>query len=542
MRFISALLVAASTAAAQVPVDEHVHNATTAAPLRIHGLQGFLDYESGQAPSATLPVSLVSLHAEAEPASALRSHQTAGRRIDINWELLDALDAAGSGRASLTLLDGRTIELAFVRAEQHGPRRTTWFGQIAGIPASDFILSRVDSTLRLILRDYENRERWEIHFVPESVAAPAGHALRASSSMAEGANFCGTDSTTRPSPPDHESPQGSYGDRSVTDPYFRLDAMFVATNDCLVFLGGESAVWAEVEVLVGDFNLVNSNVGMDFGIRVVGVTASSGYNEAAEGGTDLERLRLANDGFLDGVHGTRDLVRADIVCLLRRSSWGGGSTLGVANRANSENTNPTEGFSVTAVNQGAPERTFTHEIGHNLGACHDVAQGACSNPLLAGINGYRHSCNIGCNLWWRDRMAYNSADRCPDGDFALPIFSDPNIVISGGPLCGSFAMGDTDANIRNMLLTSRTIMTQWRTGSTQVWAHPWNQNGGDGSYYRPFGRFYNAVANVAGGVSEGRVRVLGGVVFQDTAGAGGAVVYRTPCLVQLEGPTSAVVR
>ncbi len=115
------------------------------------------------------------------------------------------------------------------------------------------------------------------------------------------------------------------------------------------------------------------------------------------------RFADKGDGYMDEVHGLRDLHRADVAILIVDDAKG----CGLATRVRAD---ADEAFAVVHHACAAANLTLAHEVGHIIGASHD----------LAYANGSK----------WRDIMSYKQ--RCGDCP-RLPIWSNPLVLVAGEP-------------------------------------------------------------------------------------------------------------
>ncbi|MBS0198532.1 MAG: hypothetical protein JSR77_17415 [Planctomycetes bacterium] len=524
-----------------------------AGTAKIIGTMGFLDYANPIRPSDAAQPPLVSfIGDQSEPAEALLPYQSEGRRVEINWPLLASLDSPGEHRATLTLFGGEERELVFVYSEYRTPTSYSWFGQIAGVPASDFILVRADDAVYMILRDYDRKEEFEIHYTPGYGTTAAGHALRAISRVPSDHNRCGTcDGQIGDAPPEAaptDQLPGGYGARAVSDPTNQIDVLFVATADAISGFGTYSAFYAQAQACVDDFNLTSANAGAGLSMRLMqsDPTAAAGYAESSDGSTDLNRLTSSSDGYMDNVVTLRDAVRADEVCLFRQNRWnvsGGSSTVGVGWRPTSiAGMNSGNGFVVVSRLAGSVPGTFSHEIGHNLGACHHESQNDCATAVTGSAHGFRHACDrLFCYDYWHTTMAYSQSSSACSADTRLTIFSNPNIYFRAPLGCDDFAVGDSVSNVANVIQTTRSVASQWKIAASQAWTYAPNTTGGAGTRYWPYGRISTAVSVVQGGAAQAVVKALAGT-YSETALAGRSVVMTNPCVITVAEGGTAVIR
>lgn len=126
------------------------------------------------------------------------------------------------------------------------------------------------------------------------------------------------------------------------------------------------------------------------------------------------RLADKGDGYMDEVHAIRNAYRADVVVLIVDDPNGCGLSAGVAPKAD-------RAFAVVHHECAATSYSLAHEIGHMLGARHDIGLDNSSFPYAFG-----HGFIYGKK--WRTVMSYaESCDGCP----RLPIWSNPEVKVGG---------------------------------------------------------------------------------------------------------------
>jgi hypothetical protein len=113
------------------------------------------------------------------------------------------------------------------------------------------------------------------------------------------------------------------------------------------------------------------------------------------------RFADKGDGYMDEIHGLRDEYRADVAILVVDDPNG----CGLATRVRAD---ADEAFAVVHHACAAANYTFAHEIGHLIGASHE----------LSYVNGTK----------WRDIMSSKeSCGGCP----RVPVWSSPTVLIKG---------------------------------------------------------------------------------------------------------------
>ena len=197
----------------------------------------------------------------------------------------------------------------------------------------------------------------------------------------------------------------------------------------------------------------NSN--LPFRLRLVHQQETD-YTESESYSLDLNAITWQTDGRLDEVHALRDRHGADLVYLFASSGaneWGGGC--GAAYNTYREE-HEYVAFGIIAVEcEHSGSSVFTHEIGHNLGADHDIANTV--NPIR--FSSYAHG---QCHplRGWATVMAYvginNNCSRY------IPYFSSPVLRYQGDPTGDAERMDN-----RRVLLETHRIVANFRQSRSE---------------------------------------------------------------------------
>jgi Metallo-peptidase family M12 len=138
-----------------------------------------------------------------------------------------------------------------------------------------------------------------------------------------------------------------------------------------------------------------------------------------EEGTHFDHVwRFADkgDSSMDEIHGLRDKHRADVAILL----VDGPNGCGLATRVYAD---AEEAFAVVHHECAATSYTVAHEIGHLIGARHNLEFDKIMAPFPYG-HGYVNGTK------WRDIMSYKeSCGGCP----RVPVWSSPKVQVKGEP-------------------------------------------------------------------------------------------------------------
>jgi hypothetical protein len=209
--------------------------------------------------------------------------------------------------------------------------------------------------------------------------------------------------------------------------------------------GSTSGMLALINLGVTETNNAYAASGVIQRLRLV-YAAEVSYSE--ESGTtcngkfmcmDRTRLQGTSDGYMDVVHTWRNQYGADLVHLITDSRAADnlcGQASGILATADTA-------FGVTDVECISPNYTFAHELGHNMGARHDVFVDSTSTPYPYG-HGYVNTAG-----GFRTIMAY--PDACGYCDKILR-FSNPASSYEGWST-GTAATADVARVLNNTRVT-----------------------------------------------------------------------------------------
>jgi hypothetical protein len=251
----------------------------------------------------------------------------------------------------------------------------------------------------------------------------------------------------------------AYGDDGST-----IDVMVLYTPAARQAVGTTSSMQQMVQLAVALTNQGYANSGVIQRIRLV-ETREINYVEGANITTDLQRLASANDGFLDNALTLRDTLGADLVSLWVHTPE---STCGIGYQMTNTSFSPSAlsvvGFSVVEQACATANYTFSHEMGHNMGAAHarDDLTSNGQPPVGAYSYSFGYKQTSGINKF-RTIMAYDAGCSCPRIDY----WSNPNVAFNGLPT--GIDSNSTQAAANYLTLNNtRTIVANFRAsgGST----------------------------------------------------------------------------
>ncbi len=220
--------------------------------------------------------------------------------------------------------------------------------------------------------------------------------------------------------------------------------VYVAYTDAAVVqAGSETLMLDQILWAIGDSNAIYTNSGIAVALQLAGTERATGYAENTSSmATDLYALRDPVDGSLDGVLANATAAGADLTALVRAD---GGGACGIAFLVGGSVADVDFGVSVTALGCFS-NRTFTHELGHNMGCCHAPGDGGgcLSGGVFPYSTGHRFTGTNGTQ--YRTVMAYSPGTR-------IGRFSSPSVVFQGTPT----GIADERDNARTINVTRLTV-------------------------------------------------------------------------------------
>ncbi|MGK0237720.1 MAG: hypothetical protein ACI92G_001180 [Candidatus Pelagisphaera sp.] len=240
-----------------------------------------------------------------------------------------------------------------------------------------------------------------------------------------------------------------------------IDVLFVYTPAVKAAYTDHDGVLAKAQEIVAKGTLGFQNSLIDAEFNLVHVEEIAYTESLFSYEDDLDAITDA-DGVVDNVLTLREDWGADIVCLLRNGSIGGTAGLGWVLK--DETGRDTTGFSVASVQSSVSGNTFSHEVGHNLGASHDADNSAPTDGMHLYSHGH-HFDGTSTNSH-RTIMAYQKSFNTQ-----VNFFSNPNVSNLGAPTGIAEGNANPADNARTLAATT-SVVAAYRTNQTFIPSFP----------------------------------------------------------------------
>ncbi|MFH1965816.1 MAG: reprolysin-like metallopeptidase [Acidobacteriota bacterium] len=215
-------------------------------------------------------------------------------------------------------------------------------------------------------------------------------------------------------------PEGSYSSDGI------IEIMIVWTLDAEAGASAKgSSIQAEIAQAVSLINTTYANSNVAQRVTLV-ASAGTNYTSSENSTTDLYRLQIPNDEYMDEIHVLRQSTEADCVALITNGFEGSIIGQGFALEAGNSSFFKNYAFSVVDRHYFYYQ-TLTHELGHNMGAGHELDNPSSPGPQYYSYSsGYHYKVNQFDH--WHTMMSYSH-----EGSYKIEYFSNPDINYDGNP-------------------------------------------------------------------------------------------------------------
>ena len=373
-------------------------------------------------------------------------HQGATTFYPVQLKMDDVLSSMLNGHLSLSTPDGSQLALSFDRHIEHGNGNWSWIGREQGGDASrDVVMTfGADASFGSLPNVNGNQLKLTTLQGHTYVASTPLSALHNGSRETDAIvpMMAGGSASTGAS-----SPSASVASASAASAGPVVDVFIAYTSGYRAYRGGTSATVTAVTNMIAIGNATLSNSLLNGQYRLVG-TMEVNYPDATDNNQALTDLQSASPSSpLAAVHFAREEYGADLVSLVRQYNASQNSC-GVAYIMNAAH-NPDYAYSEVSdgqydENNGyysyCPSVAMAHEIGHNLGAAHNI-QISPNDGLFPYSHGYRDDT---ANFY--DVMAYGL-----DGQTQFEIYATPVLTNCYSALCGNAATADVVRTLRQTM-------------------------------------------------------------------------------------------
>ena len=346
-----------------------------------------------------------------------------------------------SNRIVISLPDGRDIAAVASDYEEIGKGQFIWRGEIEGEADGLVTLSVVNGKL---VGDIitENGSMFSIRSVRQGVALveeldPTQFPEEAEPSLIEKPptperpSDVGIDGETPTAPPEEPVIIGLMQrivlvQRAEAQPVpdeTSIDVMVLYTGGVLEYAGGDDeAVLGKITQAVSDTNRSYKKSNVAQRLRLAHFDRTT-YEE-----TDDLHTALSAFPTLSGMIETRSTYDADIVVMLTKPVPRKG-ICGIARQMTKPPSSSfcTEAFAVVPVNCATSKHSFAHELGHVMGANHNIMFNADGTPIKVA-NTFEHSHGfVSPTNRWRTIMSYPTTSCVLPSCKRIPYWSNPSV-------------------------------------------------------------------------------------------------------------------
>ncbi len=316
---------------------------------------------------------------------------------------LTQMNTISSTSLQLNLFNDIVLPVIFDRTKGNKSGSRTWFGAIENV-ANSAVTMVVKGDI-VMINISVGSSNYQVRSIDKGI-----HAIRQIDQSAFPPELEPDSVYNQPDPQsdssisDFQQDASQFGDTSEMDGRESnkiIDVMVVYTNDARSEVGGTAAMEALIDLAISESNTGYANSGINQRLNLVH-TEEVTYTESGDMRTDRDRLKATDDGYMDNVHTLRNTHNADLVSLIVHNY---GSACGIAFIMETVALSfEDSGFNVVAQNCATGYYSFSHELGHIMGARHNWEADSTDNSPFT----YNHAYGSGVEDS-RSVMAYASA-------------------------------------------------------------------------------------------------------------------------------------
>lgn len=193
-----------------------------------------------------------------------------------------------------------------------------------------------------------------------------------------------------------------------------------------------SSIQAEIALAVSLINTTYANSGINQRVSLVASSAADYLSQESSIEDDLYRLQSPNDGFMDGIHKLRQASGADCVSLITNGYPG--NIVGIGYALKPAVSGYFYNYAFAVVDRHAFfNQTLTHELGHLMGAGHELDNPSSPGPQYYSYSsGFHYEADPGEH--WHTMMSYQHYGENNDNpSYKISHFSNPVVDYGGNP-------------------------------------------------------------------------------------------------------------
>lgn len=406
------------------------------------------------------------------PTSARATTTDDGERSrGVQVDVAGLADVRTGDRVSLDLFDGASVT-AVVDDRTRTADATTWSGALLGEDGT-FTGAEVDGTVHLNVSSVE-------HGTFEVSSTKSGDYVVSEAGAMPPTGPDAVDPATHELAPAHDhgahdgddadgrAPASStrdLGPARLRDAPGVIDVAIVYPA-ALAAQMTPTAMQAQFALGIAQTNEAFRNSGIPTQVRLVGIR-QSGSAQSADLSTNLKGIATPGDGLFDEAQALREETHADLVSLWLAGSVPNGASCGMGYLSGINPANDAEwaGWSVVYAASCATDfRVFTHELGHNFSADHNVGAGS---PPLAESKPYARGY---VDVPARTITVMSYYEQCVNAQVnctRIGYFSSPNVV-AAGRVQGTAATNNVQAITEQVASIASYRQSQIYPGSVSI--------------------------------------------------------------------------